>query len=133
MSKSQSISVIRLYSNRVVFDMEEMEIRKIFANNLKKIRKLKGLSQLKLANELQMAFTFINDIENCKKWVSPETLAKFSTFFEVPVSYFFQDEVETSIQVNINNEIFLKTVSEEIVKTINDVSHRFLDNNQNMM
>ena len=63
--------------------MEEMEIRKIFANNLKKIRKLKGLSQLKLANELQMAFTFINDIENCKKWVSPETLAKFSTFFEV--------------------------------------------------
>ncbi|MBE6347548.1 MAG: helix-turn-helix transcriptional regulator [Spirochaetaceae bacterium] len=51
-----------------------------FAKNLKKIRKLKGLSQLKLANELQMAFTFINDIENCKKWVSPETLAKFSPF-----------------------------------------------------
>lgn len=48
-------------------------------------------------------------------------------------NFLFQDEVETSIQVNINNEIFLKTVSEEIVKTINEVSHRFLDNNQNMM
>ena len=72
--------------------MEEIEVRRIFAENLKKLRKQKGLSQLKLSNEMQIAFTFINDIENCKKWVSPETIARFATFFGVPVSAFFQDD-----------------------------------------
>lgn len=109
--------------------MEEFEIRQILADNLKKIRKQKGLSQLKLANELQMAFTFINDIENCKKWVSPETLAKFSSFFDVPVSYFFKLDSEADSMQNINNDILLKTISEEINKTIHDVGKRFMENN----
>ena len=43
--------------------MKEMEIRQILAKNLKTLRKMNGLSQLKLANENQIAFTFINDIE----------------------------------------------------------------------
>ena len=47
-----------------------------------------------------MAFTFINDIENCKKWVSPETLARFATFFGVPVSAFFSNEVSVGISVS---------------------------------
>lgn len=47
--------------------MEEIDVRNILAKNLKKLRKQKGLSQLKFSNEIQMAFTFINDIENCKK------------------------------------------------------------------
>lgn len=106
--------------------MEEMEIRQIFADNLKKIRKQRGLSQLKLSNEIQMAFTFINDIENCKKWVSPETLARFSTFFEVPVSYFFQDN-ENELNTNITDEVFIKTISEEVTKTIQSVSKRFFE------
>lgn len=107
--------------------MEELEIRQILAGNLKKIRKQKGLSQLRLANELQMAFTFINDIENCRKWVSPETLAKFATFFDVPVSYFFQADSGTDLTKSMNNDIFLKTISEEINRTIYDVSKRFLE------
>ena len=79
--------------------MEEIEVRQIFADNLKRLRKQKGLSQLKLSNEMQMAFTFINDIENCKKWVSPETLARFATFFNVPVSTFFSTNEENAHSV----------------------------------
>ncbi len=104
--------------------MEEIEIRQILANNLKKLRKQRGLSQLKLSNEIKMAFTFINDIENCKKWVSPETLARLSTFFDVPVSYFFQEE--ENYKVSINNEVFLKTLTDEVSATINNISKRFL-------
>ena len=70
--------------------MEEIEVRRIFAENLKKLRKQKGLSQLKLSNEMQIAFTFINDIENCKKWVSPETIARFATFLEFLFLLFFK-------------------------------------------
>jgi len=104
--------------------MEELEIRQILANNLKKLRKQKGLSQLKLANELQMAFTFINDIENCKKWVSPETLAKFSTFFDVPVATFFTTDDENSLNSS-KNDFFIKTVIDEVNRTLQELSSRF--------
>ena len=105
--------------------MEGIEVRKIFAENLKKLRKQKGLSQLKLSNELQMAFTFINDIENCKKWVSPETIARFSTFFDVPISTFFQLDSEESNSENEKINFIIKTLSEEIANTIKDVEERF--------
>ena len=105
--------------------MEEIEVRRIFAENLKKLRKLKGLSQLKLSNEMQMAFTFINDIENCKKWVSPETIARFATFFEVPVSSFFQSDDKKSNNKNLNTDFFVKTITDEVTKTILKVGERF--------
>ena len=105
--------------------MEEIEVRKIFAENLKRLRKQKGLSQLKLSNEMQMAFTFINDIENCKKWVSPETIARFATFFEVPISVFFQNDIEKSIDANLNTDLLIKTISNEVTKTIFEVGERF--------
>ncbi len=119
---SQSIGVIAEYSNRVTV-MEEIEVRQIFAKNLKQLRKQKGLSQLKLSNELQMAFTFINDIENCKKWVSPETIAKFATFFDVPVSTFFSTEDEKSD--NSNTDFIIKTISDEVSKKILEIGERF--------
>ena len=107
--------------------MEEIEVRTIFAENLKKLRKQKGLSQLKLSNEMQMAFTFINDIENCKKWVSPETIARFATFFEVPVSTFFTAE-EAQDGSHFNTDFFVKTISDEVRKTILKVGERFKEN-----
>ena len=92
--------------------MEEIEVRRIFAENLKKLRKQKGLSQLKLSNEMQIAFTFINDIENCKKWVSPETIARFATFFGVPVSAFFQDDIDGTNNSNEKTNFIIKTILE---------------------
>ena len=109
--------------------MEEVEVRTIFAENLKRLRKQKGLSQMKLANEIQMAFTFISDIENCRKWISPETLARFATFFKVPISTFFAvDTVVSDDYKNIISNIFVDTLCNEVVKTIKDVENRFCPN-----
>lgn len=104
--------------------MEGIEVRKVLAENLKTLRKQKGLSQLKFSNEIGMAFTFINDIENCKKWVSPETIAKFASFFDVPVSTFFDDKSNSSNNKS-QNEFIIKTISEEVQKTIFKVGERF--------
>ena len=103
--------------------MNELEVRSIFAENLKKLRKKKGLSQLKLSNEMQMSFTFINDIENCKKWVSPYTIAKFATFFDVPISTFFITENEN--KENIISTVFINTLCEEVIKTVKNIKERF--------
>lgn len=107
--------------------MTELEVRKILAQNLKDLRKQFGLSQQKLANELQMAMTFINDIENCKKWVSPETLAKFSMFFNVPVGALFAGEsFSEESQYNPQKENFIKIIAEELHRTIDKTAEKFL-------
>ena len=102
--------------------MEDIEVRRLLSDNLKRLRKQRGLSQLKFANELGMAMTFINDIENCKKWVSPETLAKFATFFGVPVSEFIASLESKS---DLNPHLFAQALTNELHKAIENVGKRF--------
>lgn len=102
--------------------MTEKEIRQIFGENLKRLRKLKGLSQLKLANELQMAMTFLNDIENGKKWISPATLSKLSTFFQVPVSDFF---ILDKSESHTDAKLIVQTLQDEIIQSFENVKERF--------
>ena len=59
-------------------NMTEFEIRDLFGYNLKRLRKLRNISQMQLAEKVDMGFTFINAVENGKKWVSPESIAKFT-------------------------------------------------------
>ena len=70
--------------------MTERDVKELFGYNLKRIRKEKKLSQMDLANRLDMHFTFISDIENGKKWVSPETIAKIATFLNIEPFQLFQ-------------------------------------------
>ncbi len=85
-----SIYQIEYYSNRI--NMNEIDIRLLFGKNLKRLRKNKNLSQLDFANKVDVSFTFVSDIENGRKWVSPETLSKFSEALEVEVFQFFLPE-----------------------------------------
>lgn len=63
--------------------MNEKDIKELFGYNIKRLRKSKNLSQMELANRLDMHFTFISDIETGKKWVSPETIAKIASLLNV--------------------------------------------------
>lgn len=110
--------------------MTENDVRIVLSQNLKRLRKQRALSQLKLANELQIAMTFISDIENCKKWVSPETLAKIASFFEVPLSDLFLSdenickENENNIQTSVS-KAFALALKKEIENTIEEICERF--------
>ena len=72
--------------------MNNSEVRKLFGYNLKWLRKQKKISQIELSEKVDLAFTFISDIENGKKWVSPETIEKLSKFLDVEVYQFFLPE-----------------------------------------
>lgn len=51
------------------------DIPKLLGESLRLLRKRNGLSQLDLSGKTGLSHTFINNIENGKKWVSSETLA----------------------------------------------------------
>jgi transcriptional regulator with XRE-family HTH domain len=58
-------------------------IRNLFAKNLKRYRELAKISQMDLAVASGLAHNFINDIENEKKFVSDETIAKLAKALDV--------------------------------------------------
>ena len=103
-----------------------MEIRKIFANNLKLYRQKKNLSQMMLAEKSQITTNFINDIENCKKWISPETLAKLSNALDIQPYCLF-----TSININYSEaeskkvQEFSSEVLNSFIQTIKDILKRY--------
>ena len=54
-------------------------VRKMLSKNLKRLRTVANLSQVSLAARADLTHNFINDIENGKKWDSPETLGKLAS------------------------------------------------------
>jgi transcriptional regulator with XRE-family HTH domain len=68
---------------------DEMGVRSLVAQNLKRLRELKNLSQLNLSGITGLTHNFINDIENCTKWVSAKTIARLASALEVEPYQFF--------------------------------------------
>lgn len=67
------------------------KIRELFSKNLKTLRAKQKYSQLTLSVRAGLAHNFVNDIENGKKWVSPETIAKLAQVLDVEPGDFFVD------------------------------------------
>lgn len=101
--------------------MSESNIKKLFGYNLKKIRKERGLSQLELATRLDMHFTFISDIENGKKWVSPETISKLAKELNTEAFCFLLPE-----NFEIKENPSLKDFTEELQTAFNTIKSRYI-------
>lgn len=100
----------------------ETNVREIFAYNLKRLRKSKKMSQLEFANAVGKSFTFISDIENCKKWISPETLSVFATKLGVePYQLFLPRDFSKP-----TNNVKLSRFAEEITESIELIKSRYL-------
>lgn len=60
-----------------------MEIRDIFAANLRKYRQAKGLSQEELAHQAELDRTYISALERCVYAASIDVVAKIAAVLEV--------------------------------------------------
>ncbi|MBE6361781.1 MAG: helix-turn-helix transcriptional regulator [Treponema bryantii] len=101
--------------------MNNSEVRKLFGYNLKRLRKQKKISQIELSEKVDLAFTFISDIENGKKWVSPETIEKLSKFLDVEVYQFFLPE-----DYVFQEDKSIKNFANEINESIRKIELRYL-------
>ena len=73
--------------------MEENYIYYVFGKNLKKYRKLKGLTQEQLAERSLYAISFIKNIESEKVFqtFSVGTAYKFAQVLEIPLGKLFEE------------------------------------------
>ena len=59
------------------------DIRQVLADNMKKHRKVQGLTQAKLAEKINSATTYITTIETARKYPSPAMLEKIAEALNV--------------------------------------------------
>ncbi|NGX97423.1 MAG: XRE family transcriptional regulator [Bradyrhizobiaceae bacterium] len=67
-----------------------MDIRKLFADNLRRLRKEKGFSQEKLAHEADVDRAHVSKLERGVAYVGLEIIGKFSKVLGVAPADFFQ-------------------------------------------
>lgn len=68
------------------------DLLQLLGNNLRMLRRKNKLSQMAFAEKTEKSQTFINNIENGKKWISVETLSDFCRVLNVPPYEFFLTE-----------------------------------------
>jgi transcriptional regulator with XRE-family HTH domain len=72
--------------------MEEWELRSILGGNIKRFRQQNKMSQMTLAEKLNISTNFLSDIERCKTWLSPATLVRLAAALNVePHELFMAD------------------------------------------
>ena len=77
----------------VILDPVELYIRNLFAKNLRRLRNERSISQMELADMADLSTTFINEIENERKWPSVESLTKLVRALGVEPGQFFSPDI----------------------------------------
>jgi len=82
--------------------MDEQELRRILANNIKRCRQKSNLSQLDLAEKVDISANFLSEIERCKAWISPNTLVKLAAVLNIePYELFKADALMSNKEKSI--------------------------------
>ena len=76
--------------------MNEVYLRDILSQNIKRFRQRKGWSQAKLAEKMEISTNYLSDIERKIGWVSPFSLTKLANALEVEVFELFKPKEEVS-------------------------------------
>ena len=63
--------------------MDSPELQHIFSTNLKNARNRAHISQLKLAEKADLSVGYICDLENERRWGTPETFARLANALDI--------------------------------------------------
>lgn len=97
------------------FFMTSIELRSLFSQNIKKYRKLNGMTQMVLAEKADLSVGYLCDLEAGNKWGMPETITKLSNALNIkPYQLFLDDEEKTTLSISDD----LLELSSELKKTI---------------
>jgi transcriptional regulator with XRE-family HTH domain len=106
--------------------MSGKTIRDLFGENLKRLRIKTGLTQLALAGESNLAHTFINDLENGKKWISCQTLTLLCQVLHVEPNQFFLPVTQTEQENSNIFSTYVDEFSESVQKSVKEFKNRYV-------
>jgi transcriptional regulator with XRE-family HTH domain len=97
---------------------------------LRLLRIYHDISQVKLAEELEISKSHLSEIESGKKQPTLSLLERYSTFFDVPMSsiLFFSENLES----DKSTEKLKKIVSSKVLKLLDFIAERSGAENNNV-
>ena len=109
--------------------MKGVNIRSLFSRNLRRLRNIANMSQLSLSVNAGLTHNFINDIENGKKWVSAETIAKLAMALKAEPYQFFISESKWNDQGAEIFSLYLDDFSDSVSKMVKEFRQRYVTDN----
>jgi transcriptional regulator with XRE-family HTH domain len=106
--------------------MREIDIRKVFGENVKYYRKKIGLSQEELAEKLEISPNHLSVIETGTKFVTYKLLEKLVNTLDIMPSSLFFISGTTKYDDNAENQINL-IIKNELEKTTNTIQSKIKD------
>ena len=103
-----------------------INIRSLFSRNLRRLRSIANMSQVNLAVDAGLTHNFINDIENGKKWVSAETIAKLAIALKAEPYQFFISDSKWNDQGAEIFSLYLDDFSDSVKKMVKEYRIRYL-------
>jgi transcriptional regulator with XRE-family HTH domain len=101
------------------------DLRQLLATNMKRYRKMLGISQMKLADQMNTSPSFIAKIEVGKKFPSPEMLERIAEALQVDTPELFSMQaMRLDFLENLHDEI-LDDVERIIAKRLHELAEKF--------
>jgi transcriptional regulator with XRE-family HTH domain len=100
-----------------------IDIKEIFAENLRKIRRKRGLTQEKLAEKAGMSLQYLALLELARKFPSGEMLERLATALEIETYELLAAASSANNELELlRNDIIceVKTLNESLAKSITD-------------
>jgi transcriptional regulator with XRE-family HTH domain len=99
---------------------EPNDLRRTLSLNIKKQRKILGLTQEKLAEVADLSSQTINDIEGCRMWVSDKTILKLAKVLHTDAYLLFKPvtAVKASVSGVANSDDFILELEGKIIKFV---------------
>jgi transcriptional regulator with XRE-family HTH domain len=113
-------------------NMNEENLRNLFSKNIKRYRQMKGWSQEKLAEKMDISTNYLSEIETGRGWVSPFSLVKLANALETDVFELFKPhEAVTATTIKIINKClddFSTALRISFDKSLNDSMQKIKKN-----
>jgi ribosome-binding protein aMBF1 (putative translation factor) len=112
--------------------MEEQELRFILSQNIKQHRAWNKLSQMELAEKIDISTNFLSDIERCKTWVSPLTLVKLAHVLNIEPYELLKGNHKTTRKLSKEEKIAIENYADDTFLAIkcafDNVRNQYLPN-----
>ena len=108
----------------IISNMYKMYLEKLVIDNIKRIRKEKGLSQEKLAEACNTATSYIGLLETYRNIPKLSTIEKIAKALDTDPLVFFKDlkkiSPENEKEINRKRKRILSVIDKEITKILRD-------------
>jgi transcriptional regulator with XRE-family HTH domain len=104
-----------------------MNLQRTFINNLKKFRKIKGISQMKLAESCDTSTSYIGEIEIGNKFPSIIMIEKIAEALQIhPYLLFFDAQVADKDMESALKPLIPASIKDEILQDMTAAMHKVL-------